>query len=147
MFTVSHIAIAVRNVEESSAQFARLFGIEPKEFVVRIAPSEGVRLAEKVVGGVEFEFMEPLGDSSPISSFLEKRGEGIHHICFEVDEIGKVFENLKARGVRLLSDEVKSLEDYYYFFVHPKSAGGILIEFKEKRKETKEIKDGSETDK
>jgi len=143
MLTLSHIAIAVRSVKESSAQFAKLFGIKPEEFAVRDAPSEGVRLAEKVVAGVEFEFMEPLNDSSPISSFLEKRGEGIHHICFEVDEIKKIFEELKAMGIRLLSEEVKSAENYRYFFVHPKSAGGILIEFKEREKEAKEAKDGS----
>ncbi len=135
MLKVSHIAVAVNNLDESVQKLANLLNLPTDSFKRRRAEEEGVLIAEKSFNGVELELIEPIDSSSPIYSFLERRGEGLHHICFEVDDIKGEFERLKAMGVRLLSEDVNKISDYYYFFIHPKEASGILIEFKQLNKE------------
>ncbi len=135
MIKLSHVGIAVKSVKEAVPRFARIFGFSEDSFRCRIVPDEGVSVAEKIVGGVEIELLEPIGNSSPIQGFLERRGEGIHHLCFEVDDIYSHFERMRSLGVRLLSDEVSATANYHYFFIHPKDSAGVLLEFKQILKE------------
>lgn len=93
-----------------------------------------MRIAALELGNVQLELLQPLTADCALGRFIGSRRAGIHHLCFEVDDIHATWKRLKAAGVELLSSEVKSVRDYEYFFVHPRSAGGILTEFKQKRK-------------
>jgi methylmalonyl-CoA/ethylmalonyl-CoA epimerase len=128
---LDHIGIAVRNLAESVRAYAALVGADPAAVHTTEVPQEKVRIAELRLGGVEIELMEPLAEDSPISGFLDKRGEGIHHLCYRVEDAEALFTSLRANGVRTLSDEVRRVRGYAYFFVHPKDACGVLTEFKQ----------------
>jgi len=132
---MDHIGIAVESLSDSIPRFARLVGCAQDEARITEVPEEDVRIAELTLRNVELELLEPLSEDSPVGAFLKKRGEGLHHLCYEVEDIHATWENLKAAGFQLLSSEVKTVRGYSYFFVHPRSAGGILTEFKQKRTE------------
>lgn len=135
MLRLAHIGIAVKNLDDALPRLAEILGVSSEGFSRRESLEEGVKICETEIAGVEIELIEPINSNSPISSFLAKRGEGIHHLCFEVEDIFAHFQRLKCAGVNLLSHEVKRAKDYYYFFVHPKSSCGALIEFKQSLKE------------
>ncbi len=123
---VDHIGIAVRSLEEGMA-FYRALGLveEGREEV----PEQGVRVAFLPAGGTRLELLEPTGPESPIARFLQRRGPGIHHICLEVGDIRAAMEGLRSRGFELLSEEPQPGADgTLVCFVHPKSAGGVLLE-------------------
>jgi methylmalonyl-CoA epimerase len=123
---VSHIGVAVRSLQEGVPLY-RALGLEVgggEEL-----PSEMVRVAFLPVGGTRIELLEPTTPESPIARFLAKRGEGLHHICFEVDDIHATMLELAQRGFELLSEAPKpGAHGALVCFVHPKSAGGVLIE-------------------
>jgi len=131
---VAHIGIAVDELAASLELFARLIGFAPEEALVTEVPEEGVRIAEIPLGNAEIELLAPLTPDSPLSRFLESHGTGIHHLCYEVEDVRAAFDRIQKAGFRLLSKNVKRARDYDYFFVHPRSAGGVLTEFKQKRK-------------
>ena len=131
--TLYHIAIAVEDTGKSEKLYEKLIGLKVthREDV----EDQGVRtsmLQPKRGKGTAIELLEPLHDNSPISQFLKKRGEGIHHICFYVDDIESALEKLKKEGVRLI-DEKPRIGAYNskVAFIHPKSANGVLIELAE----------------
>lgn len=128
---LDHIGIAVRNLADAVRAYAALLGVDPAGIPTAEIPQEKVRIAELRLGGVELELMEPLAADSPISGFLEKRGEGVHHLCYRVEDAEALFTALRASGVRTLSDEVRRVRGYAYFFVHPRDACGVLAEFKQ----------------
>ena len=126
MMAVDHIGIVVRSIEERLALY-RVLGIEVsgEEEVA----TEKVRVAFLPAAGTRIELIEPTDPDSPVASFLAKRGEGIHHICFRVDDIRATMSELKSREFRLLSDEPRcGAEGSLVCFIHPSSAGGVLIE-------------------
>lgn len=131
-----HIAIAVRNIQESEKLYGSLIGLKVAHR--EVVEDQGVRtsmLLPEKNGNAEvtaIELLEPLNESSPISKFLEKRGEGIHHICFHVEDIEAELKRLKELGVRLI-DEKPRIGAYNakVAFVHPKSANGVLVELAE----------------
>jgi methylmalonyl-CoA/ethylmalonyl-CoA epimerase len=127
MVKVEHIGIAVKNLVESNKLFAALLGSEPyKEEVVA---SEQVITSFFKTGNTKIELLEASNPESAISKFIEKRGEGIHHIAFEVDDIYKSIAELKQHGFVFLSEEPKKGADNKLIcFIHPKSANGVLIE-------------------
>jgi methylmalonyl-CoA/ethylmalonyl-CoA epimerase len=93
---------------------------------------EKVRLAMVPIGESRIELLEPTSPDSPIAKFLEKRGEGLHHVAIHVDDLSGTVERLKAKGTRLISDEIKvGAGGHLYVFVHPSSAGGVLLELVE----------------
>lgn len=95
--------------------------------------SEGVLTEFYRAGENKIELLEKYGENSPIAKFLEKRGEGIHHICFEVDDIDKAVVELKEKRIELLSNAPKKgAGGKKIIFIHPKSAGGVLVELAEK---------------
>ncbi len=123
---VGHIGIAVRSIEERLALFRTLgLRVERSEDV----PSEKVRVAFLPVGETRVELLEPTAPDSPVARFIEKRGEGLHHICFEVEDIRTTMGELAALGFELLSREPRpGAHGSLVCFLHPGSAGGVLIE-------------------
>ncbi len=133
MKKLEHIGIAVSNLEEANLLFARLLGTS--SYKTEEVEQEGVRTSFFKVGDLKIELLEATRPDSPIARFIEKRGEGIHHLAFEVDEIEKKMKDLSADGFTLLSTEPKAGADNKRIaFLHPKSTQGVLIEIcQEKR--------------
>jgi methylmalonyl-CoA epimerase len=126
MVKVDHLGIAVKSVAEARKFYEQLGMKVTNEEVVE---HEKVRTAMIPVGESRIELLEATADDSVIAKFIAKRGEGLHHIALHVDDIHSTFRQLKDRGVRLISDEVKTgAGDHLYIFVHPSSAGGVLLE-------------------
>ena len=122
MPTVDHIGIVVKSIAAAKALYEKLgLSVSPEEVV----EAEQVRLVMAQVGESRVELLEPLSDSSPISKFLAKRGEGLHHICLRVPDLTSTVDTLKNEGVRLISNEIKiGAGGHRYVFIHPSSANG-----------------------
>jgi methylmalonyl-CoA/ethylmalonyl-CoA epimerase len=129
MSQIDHLGIAVKSLAEATKFYEQL-GLKPmREETVE---SEQVRLAMVPVGESRIELLEPTSNDSPIAKFLAKRGEGLHHVALSVDDLSGTVERLKASGTRLISDEIKvGAGGHLYVFVHPSSAGGVLLELVE----------------
>jgi len=124
---IEHLGIAVRSLEEGNALYTKLLGVGPyKEEVVE---SEGVRTSFFQAGPNKIELLEAIHPDSPIAKFIEKRGEGLHHVAYAVDDIRSEMARLKAEGVVLLNEEPKAgADEKWVCFLHPKSTGGTLVE-------------------
>ncbi len=131
MFAIDHLGIAVKSLAASKAFYERLgLKVMPEETVEQ----EKVRLAMVPVGESRIELLEPISDESPIAKFLAKRGEGLHHVALQVDDLAHTVEQLKASGVRLINDNIQiGAGGHLYVFVHPSSAGGVLLELCEEQ--------------
>jgi len=126
---LDHIGIAVESIDEGLAIY-RALGIEVEGF--EEVADQGVRVAFLPVGDARLELLEPTDDSSPIARHIERRGAGLHHICFRVPDIRAMMARLSEEGYRLLSEEpLRGAHDCLVCFIHPKSAGGVLIELSE----------------
>jgi methylmalonyl-CoA/ethylmalonyl-CoA epimerase len=126
MFTIDHLGIAVKSLAAARAFYEKL-GLE----VVgeEVVEHEKVRIAMLPVGESRLELLEATADDSPIARFIAKRGEGLHHVALQVNNLASVVERLKKAGTRLISDEIKiGAGGHLYVFVHPSSAGGVLLE-------------------
>lgn len=124
---VEHIGIAVRDLQAANALYTRLLGVEP--YKQEQVAGEGVNTSFFQTGQSKIELLEAINEESPISKHIEKRGEGIHHIAFEVEDILYEMARLKAEGFRLLNDVPKPGADRKLIcFVHPKDCHGVLIE-------------------
>lgn len=127
MKKIEHIGIAVKSIEESNKLFTKLFGAEP--YKQEAVESEGVMTSFFMSGPNKIELLEATHSASPISKFIEKKGEGIHHIAFEVEDIVAHMARLKAAGFQLLSDvPKKGADNKLVCFLHPKGTNGVLIE-------------------
>lgn len=127
MRKIEHLGIAVNNLKEANELYTKLLGVEPykQESVER----EGVTTSFFKVGESKIELLEASNPASPIAKFLEKRGQGIHHIAYAVDDIKAEMKRLQDEGFVLLSDEPKPGADgKVVVFLHPKSSGGVLVE-------------------
>jgi len=128
--TIHHIAIAVRDLDAALACYRDGLGLEMTER--REIPEEGVEIAFLPTGEGEIELLQPLDEESGVARFLEKRGEGLHHICLAVEDIEAAIERLQAAGARMLSQEPRvDVHGTRYIFVHPRSAHGVLLELYE----------------
>ena len=126
---LDHIGIAVESIDAGLAIY-RALGIEVEGF--EEVADQGVRVAFLPVGDARLELLEPTDDSSPIARHIERRGAGLHHICFRVPDIRAMMARLSEEGYRLLSEEpLRGAHDCLVCFIHPKSAGGVLIELSE----------------
>jgi len=126
MFSIDHIGIAVKSLAAARGIYEKLGLTISEEEVVE---SEGVRLVMVPVGETRLELLEPLSENSPIAKFIAKRGEGLHHVSLRVPDLAAAVERLKKDGVRLISEEMKiGAGGHHYVFVHPSSAGGVLLE-------------------
>ena len=128
---IHHVGIAVRNLEEAANRFGGLLGLE--RGARYDLPEFGVKALFLPVGEGNLELLEPLGTSSTVASFLEKRGEGMHHVCFEVEDIEQSLADFAAQGARLIDEKPRpGAGGHLVAFVHPKSTHGVLVELKQK---------------
>ncbi len=124
---LEHIGIAVKDLAQSNALFELLLGQVP--YKIELVASEKVSTSFFRTGEAKIELLEATDAQSPIARFIEKRGEGIHHIAFEVPNIYTAMQEMKEKGFQLLSDVPKKGADHKLVcFIHPKSANGVLIE-------------------
>ncbi|HEX4425901.1 MAG TPA: methylmalonyl-CoA epimerase [Terriglobales bacterium] len=129
MFTIDHLGIAVKSLAVSKSFYEKLGLSISQEEVVE---SEQVRLVMVPLGDSRLELLEPTSETSPVAKFISKRGEGLHHVSLRVPDLTAVVEKLKRDGVRLVSNEIKvGAGGHRYVFVHPNSAGGVLLELVE----------------
>jgi methylmalonyl-CoA epimerase len=129
MSEIDHLGIAVKSLAQAKKFYEQL-GLKPMPD--ETVEAEQVRLSMVPVGESRIELLEPLSADSPIGKFLAKRGEGLHHVALHVDDLSGTVERLKASGTRLISDEIKvGAGGHLYVFVHPSSAGGVLLELVE----------------
>ncbi|MCR9181544.1 MAG: methylmalonyl-CoA epimerase [Flavobacteriaceae bacterium] len=127
MNTIEHIGIAVKNLEKANAVYAALLG--EKHYKIEAVASEGVKTSFFKVGESKIELLEATNPDSPIAKFIEKRGEGIHHIAFYVDDIVAEIKRLKKEGFVVLNETPKlGADNKLVTFLHPKSSHGVLIE-------------------
>ena len=134
MKKIEHIGIAVKDLETSNALFSKLLGTEP--YKTEEVASEGVRTSFFRSGPNKIELLEAMDASSPIAKFLDKKGEGIHHIAFAVDDIDAELKRLKNEGFKLIHQEAKNGADNKRIaFLHPKSTGGVLVELCQDRRD------------
>jgi methylmalonyl-CoA epimerase len=125
---VHHVGIAVEDLDAAVATYVSLFGgvAEHRERV----EEQGVEAASLRVGGSRVELLAPTGPDTPVGRFLAKRGPGLHHVAFEVDDVAAELERLRADGVQLIDDEPRrGMFGLQVAFVHPEATGGVLAEF------------------
>ena len=124
---VQHIGIAVNNIEASAKMYETLLG--KPSYKTEVVESEGVSTLFFQIGESKIELLEATNPESPIAKFIEKRGEGIHHIAYDVSDIEAEIRRLKAEGFQLIHETPKSGADNKKIaFLHPKSTGGVLVE-------------------
>lgn len=127
MNKIEHIGIAVKNLDDSNELFSKLFG-KPHYKIEEVA-SEGVNTSFFKVGDNKIELLEATTKTSPIAKFIEKKGEGIHHIAFDVDDIRAEIKRLKNEGFKMINETPKlGADNKLVAFLHPKSSNGVLIE-------------------
>lgn len=128
MFTqVDHVGIAVQDLDEAVERYRRTLGIEPVHR--EVVPSQGVEEVLFPVGGSHVQLLGALGPDTPVGRFLERRGPGIHHVGYRVDDVAAALERLAAEGVRLVDREPRpGSRGTTIAFVHPSSMDGVLVE-------------------
>lgn len=129
MFSIDHLGIAVKSLAAAKGIYEKLgLGVSAEETVEQ----EKVRVVMVPVGESRLELLEPTSEDSTIARFIAKRGEGLHHVCLRVPDLPTAVERLKKDGVRLVSEAIKQgAGGHRYVFVHPSSAGGVLLELVE----------------
>ncbi|MCX5999229.1 MAG: methylmalonyl-CoA epimerase [Chloroflexi bacterium] len=128
---MNHVAIAVNNLEEALGLYDRLFGLRPEK--VETVPQQRVRAAILPVGeGSEIELVQPIDNDSGVARFLQNKGEGVHHIAIEVENIDEELKTLAAKGVELIDKQARVGLAGRVAFLHPKSTRGVLIELVQK---------------
>lgn len=133
MNKIEHIGIAVKDINASNELFEKLFG--SPAYKTESVESEGVTTSFFQVGPNKIELLEATNPESPIAKFIDKKGEGIHHIAFEVDDIEKEIERLQNEGFRMIHEVPKNGADNKLIaFLHPKSTNGVLVELCQERK-------------
>ncbi len=123
---IHHVAIAVKNLDEALRFYRDTLGLPVHGQGTR--EDQGVKAAVLTIGQSEIELLEPLGPDTPVGRFLERRGEGLHHICFQTDDIDKDLAGLKAKGVELIDQEPRQGLAGRICFLHPRSTKGVLLE-------------------
>lgn len=129
MTYIDHLGVAVKSLDDARKFYEKLgLDVMPEETV----EAEKVRLAMVPVGESRIELLEPTSPDSTIARFLERRGQGLHHVALHVNDLAGTVERLKAAGTRLISDDIKiGAGGHLYVFVHPSSTGGVLLELVE----------------
>lgn len=123
---INHVAIVVPEIEGALSFWRDALGLDLHH--IEDVPSQKSQVAFLPVGGSEVELVKPTTEDSGVAKFLAERGAGMHHLCFEVDDIDEMLAGLKAGGVRLINETAMQLEGRKVAFVHPKSANGVLVE-------------------
>lgn len=127
---IDHIAIVVENLERALGVYRDALGMTVTD--IREMPEQDVKMAFLPTGDSEIELLEPINPDSGIARYLAKRGEGLHHICLEVDDIEATLADLKAKGSQLIDETPKQGAYGKIAFIHPKGAHGVLVELVER---------------
>ncbi|MCK4362133.1 MAG: methylmalonyl-CoA epimerase [Dehalococcoidia bacterium] len=127
---VDHIAIAVNSADDALSVFDSVFGLKADH--IEELPDQGVKAATIRVGDTHIEFIEPTDPEGGVAKFIEKKGEGFHHICVEVDDIDAELKSLAARGVELIDKQARKGLAGRIGFLHPRATKGVLIELIQK---------------
>jgi len=121
---LNHIGIGVRDVEQAAKLWTEVFGVKAKPPVTE----RDMKVVMVPIGNILVELIAPIGDQGVMAKFLEKRGEGLHHLCFEVDDIHSAMKELVAKGMELIDKEPREGAEGKIAFLHPKSTYGVLTE-------------------
>lgn len=133
MKKIEHIGIAVKSIENANQIYTSLLGASP--YKMEEVKSEGVKTSFFKIGNSKIELLEAINPDSPIAKFIEKRGEGVHHIAFAVDDIQSEIARLKKEGFIVLNETPKKgADNKLVAFLHPKSTEGVLVELCQDRK-------------
>jgi methylmalonyl-CoA epimerase len=130
---IDHVALVVRNIDEALGFYRDVLGMQPSG--IKTLPAEGVRIAflpSGGPGGSEIELVEPLDPTTGVAQFLEKRGEGLHHICLETPDIDAALAYLQGRGARVIDTTPRQAAEGRAIFLHPKGTHGVLLELVER---------------
>ena len=131
---MEHIGIAVADLEEAEKIFSKLFN--QRNYKVETVENEGVRTSFFQLGPIKIELLEATNEQSTIHKYIEKRGAGIHHIAFDVDDIESEMKRLRNEGFELLNDTpTQGADNKMVCFIHPKSCNGVLVELCQERAE------------
>ncbi len=123
---INHVCIAVSDIEATIAFYQSVFGVGDAE--IEEVEDQGVRASLIRVGGSQVEFIQPTDPNGGVARFIERKGEGMHHICFEVDDIQRTLDGLDAEGVRLIDKTPREGLSGEIAFIHPRATGGVLVE-------------------
>lgn len=130
---IEHIGIAVKNLEESIKHYETVFGL--KCYAIEEVEDQKVRTAFFLLGETKIELLESTDPNGPVARFIEKKGEGIHHIAFDTKNLSGALTEAESKGIQLIDKEPrKGAEDLNIAFIHPKSSNGVLIELCEQKK-------------
>lgn len=129
---IDHVGVAVHSLDSVKKMYKDVLGLTP--VFEEEVPEQKVKVVGFKVGQSNIEYLEPTSPDSPIAKFLEKRGEGMHHLCVGVADIHSVLANMKANGIQLIDEQPKTgAEGKQIAFVHPKSMNGILLELSQEQ--------------
>jgi len=128
---IDHLGIAVRSINDSLRFYRDALGISPHG--TERVEDQGVTVALLPMGESRIELLEPFAEDTPVGRFIAKRGEGIHHVCYEVEDLGSKLEEMKLKGVRVLDGYPRrGAEGKLVAFLHPATASGVLVELVQK---------------
>ena len=123
---INHVAIAVSDVDQALVFWRDALGLKVDH--IEDVPSQKSRVVFLPVGDSEVELVNPTSEDTGMAKFIEERGGGLHHLCFEVDDIDSMLEELTSKGIRLINEKALDLPGRRMAFVHPKSTNGVLVE-------------------
>ncbi len=126
---ISHIGLVVKNLEQARDLYSSVFNLDSSPPIVE----RDLKVSMVQIDNTKIELMEPIGDEGVLAKFLQRHGEGIHHICFEVNHIDSALESLSAKGIELVDKEPRPGAEGRIAFLHPRSTHGVLIELVEKK--------------
>ncbi|NIP67209.1 methylmalonyl-CoA epimerase [Candidatus Bathyarchaeota archaeon] len=128
---LEHIGIAVKNLEEALEIYGGILGLEVEE--IKDFEEQKVKIALLLAGETKIELLQPLDNEGPVAKFLEKRGEGVHHLAFTVADVEASLQELKKQGIAVVDERPRiSVEGFKMIFLHPKSTKSVLVELCEK---------------
>ncbi len=128
---ISHIGIAVKSIKESEGLYRDLLDLEFDG--TETVEEQGVKVAFYIAGEVRIELLEPLSENSPVAKFIEKKGEGIHHVAFDSEDTEKEIQKFNDKGIRMIDNKPRNGAHHSIIaFVHPKSTSGVLLELCQK---------------
>ena len=125
-----HVSIVVKNLEDSLKFYEATFGLRAGK--IETIPEQGVKAALLPVGGAEIELIEPIDPNTGVAKFLESRGEGVHHLCLEVEDIDRGLAEMEKKGIQLIDKKGRRGLAAKGGFLHPRSTRGVLIELAQK---------------
>ena len=123
---INHVCIAVRDIEDTLRFYRDTFGVGSPD--IEEIPDQGVKAAMVRVGGSQLEFIEPTDPAGGVARFIDSKGEGVHHICFEVEDLPGTLKDLSASGVQLIDKAPRRGLSGMIAFIHPRSTRGVLVE-------------------